>query len=90
MTQLALIALIALMLYLALRVVQMKRPSLPFLVAYPLFVLILWGGAVVVFVVVSKVAAGLALEREAALIVVYGTTGIATVLLWLLARRIIT
>jgi hypothetical protein len=53
-------------------------------------VLILWGGAVVVFVVVSKIAAGLGLEREVALIVVYGTTAVATVLLWLIARRIIT
>lgn len=90
MTPLTIAALAALLLYLALRVVQMKRRSLPFLVAYPLFVLILWGGAIIVFVVASNVAAGLALAKEAALVVVYGATGIATIALWLIARRIIT
>ena len=90
MTPLTIAALAALLLYLALRVVQMKRRSLPFLVAYPLFVLILWGGAIVVFVVASNVASGLSLTKEARLVVVYGATGIATIVLWLVARRIIT
>lgn len=59
MTQFALVALVALALYFALRVARIKRPSMPFLVAYPLFVLILVGGGVAVFVGASNAAAGL-------------------------------
>lgn len=83
-------ALIGLLLYLALRVVQIKRPSLPFLVAYPLFVLILWGGAIIVFVAMSNLASLLTLGREASLVIVYGATGLATIALWVVARRVIT
>ncbi len=76
-------------LYLALRVVQMKRQSMPFVVAYPLFVMIFVGGAVAIFVGASNAAAVLRLEREFALAFSYGLTIVALFLLWRIARRLI-
>ena len=76
-------------LYLALRVVQMKRPSMPFIVAYPLFVLIFVGGATALFIGASNAAVALRLEREFALAFTYGLTVVALFVLWRIARRLI-
>lgn len=78
-----------LLLYFALRVVQLKRSSLPFVVAYPLFVTVLLGGAVAVFVAANWVAVSLGLERGVSLAVVFGSTAVSVILLWLVARRLI-
>lgn len=88
MTQIAWAAVAALLLYFALRVAQMKR-SLPFLIAYPLFVLILVGGGIALFVGTSWVAAMMKLGKEAALIAIYGVTVLGLFVLWWLARRAI-
>jgi hypothetical protein len=80
----------ALALYLALRVLQVKRPSMPFVLAYPLFVLIFAGGGVAIFVVAGHSAAALRLERELALAFTYGLTTVALFLLWRIARRLIS
>lgn len=81
----------ALLVYLALRVAQMKRRSLPFLIAYPLFVLIFLGGGLATFVGMSHVAArlGLSAEDPAAMALVFGTTGLALLALSWIARRAI-
>lgn len=89
MTQFALVALGALLLYLALRVVQMKRRSMPFLVAYPLFVIVFLGGGVGMFVGASRLVAELRLGQELAPAAVYGATALTLVILWLVARRLI-
>jgi hypothetical protein len=89
MTQITWAAVGALLLYFALRVAQMKR-SLPFLIAYPLFVLILVGGGIAVFVGTSWIAVILNLGKEAALIAVYGVTVLSLFVLWWLARWAIT
>ncbi len=83
--------LVALLLYLALRVVQMKRRSMPFLIAYPLFVLILVGGGICVFLAASRVALtyGFTGEDPVALAGVFGVTGLCLLPLWWLARRAI-
>lgn len=78
-----------LLVYFALRVVQMKRASMPFLVAYPLFVLVLLGGSVAVFLGASWIAGLVPLAREAALACVFGVTAIAVIVLWRIARRLI-
>ena len=85
MTQIAWAAVGALLLYFALRVAQMKR-SLPFLIAYPLFVLILVGGGIAVFIGTSWAATLLGLSREAGLIAIYGVTALSLFALWFLAR----
>lgn len=90
MTQFALVALLALALYLALRVARIKRPSMPFLVAYPLFVLVLVGGGVAVFVGMSQVAAAYGLGREAGLAAIYGATAVSLLILWFIAKRIVS
>ena len=79
----------AVLLYLALRVVQMKRPSMPFLIAYPLFVVILLGGGVALFVGFSWGAVLLALGHEASLAYSYGLTALGLFVLWRVARRVI-
>lgn len=89
MTQFALIAVVALALYLALRVGRIKRPSMPFLVAYPLFVLILVGGGVAVFVGMSNVAVAYGLGREEGLAAIYGSTALALLILWFIAKRVV-
>jgi hypothetical protein len=88
MSLIAWLAVAALLLYFALRVAQMKR-SMPFLIAYPLFVLILVGGGIAVFIGMSWVAAFLGLGKEAALGTVYGVTALSLFVLWRLARRAI-
>ena len=91
MSLVALAALGALLLYLALRVARMKRRSLPFVLAYPLFVLILLGGSAAIFVVASHSAvwAGLDGENPRALIGIYGMTAVGALVLWFVARRAI-
>ncbi|MBL9096495.1 MAG: hypothetical protein JNK07_06160 [Alphaproteobacteria bacterium] len=79
----------AVLLYLALRVVQMKRPSMPFLIAYPLFVVILLGGGVALFVGFSWGAVLLDLGHEASLAYSYGLTALGLFVLWRVARRVI-
>jgi hypothetical protein len=73
--------------YLALRVAQMKR-SLPFVVAYPLFVLILVGGSVVAFIVASHgaVLAGFRGDDPRVRVAIFGVTAVASLILWLIAR----
>lgn len=89
MSQVVLIALGALLIYFALRVVQMKRSGLSFFLAYPMFVLILVGGGVAVFVGTSWIAVLLGLGKEASLAAIYGVTALSLFLLWWLARRAI-
>lgn len=79
----------AVLLYLALRVVQMKRESLPFLIAYPLFVLIFVGGGMALFVGFGWGASALGFGREASLAYTYGLTALGLFVLWRIARRII-
>jgi hypothetical protein len=81
----------ALLGYLALRVTQIKRPSLPFLVAYPAFVLIFIGGGMALFVGLSHVAArlGYGSEDPAAMVGVFGGTALGLWLLSWIARRAI-
>lgn len=78
------------LLYLALRVVQMKREGMPFLIAYPLFVLIFAGGGMALFVGFGWGATVLGLGREASLAYTYGLTAIGLVVLWRVARRVIS
>jgi hypothetical protein len=91
MSQFAWVALAALLLYFALRVWRLKRPSLPFLIAYPLFVAVLLGGALATFVAASRAAAsfGYTAEDPIALAGVFGVTGLASLVLWWIARRTI-
>lgn len=90
MTDFIWIAVGVLALYLALRVVQIKRQSIPFIVAYPLFVLIFVGGGTAIFVGATNAAAVLQLGRELALAFSYGLTLVALFLLWRIARRMIS
>ena len=89
MSQFLWIAVGVLLLYFALRVVQMKRASLPFLIAYPLFVAVFFGGSVGVFVGMSWLSASFGLAKEASLLAVFGVTAVGVVLLWFVARRLI-
>jgi len=91
MSQIVLAVGAALLAYFALRVVQMKRPSMPFLIAYPVFVVILVGGGVATFVGLAHVAAALGYSSEdpAALAGILGGTGICLLFLWWAARRAI-
>lgn len=79
----------AVLLYLALRVAQMKRAGMPFLIAYPLFVVILMGGGVALFVGFSWGAVLLDLGHEASLAYTYGLTALGLFVLWRIARRVI-
>ena len=91
MSQFVLVALAAFLDYLALRVVRMKRRSLPLVVAYPVFVLIFLGGSVATFVAAGHGAAQFGLQDDdpRLLIGVYGATALGAVVLWLIARRAI-
>lgn len=79
----------AVLLYLVLRVAQMKRAGMPFLIAYPLFVLILVGGGVALFVGFGWGAVALGLGREASLAYTFGLTAVGLFVLWRIARRVI-
>ena len=89
MSQFLWIAVGVLLLYFALRVVQLKRASLPFLVAYPVFVVVLLGGSAAVFLGASWAGVRLGLTKEVSLAVVFGCTGVGVALLWIVARRLI-
>lgn len=89
MSQFAWGAVAALLLYFALRVATMKR-SMPFVFAYPLFVLILLGGGIALFVATSWALVFFPVEREVALIAIFGVTAVGLFPLWWLARRAIT
>lgn len=70
------------------RVARMPR-SLPFLVAYLVFVVVLVGGGVAVFLGTSWAAVALRLGKEAALAATFGTTLVSLFFLWWVARRAI-
>lgn len=89
MQQVALVAFVALLLYLALRVWRMKRPSMPLLIAYPVFLLIMVGGGLVVFIAMSYAAEAYRLSKELTLVAIYGTTTVSLFILWFIARRFI-
>jgi hypothetical protein len=91
MSQIALIVGVALLAYLALRVVQIKRASLPFLVAYPAFLLIFVGGGAGLFVGLSHAVAALGYSGEdpVALVAIYGGTAVGLLALSWMARRVI-
>jgi len=91
MSQIVLVVGTALLVYLALRVVQIKRPSLPFLIAYPVFVLIFVGGGLVAFVALSRAVAALGYgsEEPAAMVGIFGGTALALLILSWAARRAI-
>jgi hypothetical protein len=91
MSPVVIAAAVALFLYLALRVVQMKRKSLPFLVAYPLFVAILVGGGIAAFVGASYAAVAWVRGIDEAFVLagVFAVTGVCLLPLWWLARRAI-
>lgn len=91
MSQIVLAVAAALLVYLGLRVMQIKRPSLPFLVAYPVFVLIFVGGGLALFVGLSHVAArlGYGSEDPAAMVGVFGGTALGLWVLSWIARRAI-
>ena len=74
--------------YFAVRVARMPR-SLPFLVAYPLFVFILGGGGVAVFVGASWAATWLRVGREVSLSIALGGTAVGLFVLWWVALRAI-
>jgi hypothetical protein len=76
------------LIYFAVRVARMPR-SLPFLLAYPLFVFLLVGGGVAIFVGASWIAVWLGLGKEAALAATFGTTALGLVLMWWVALRAI-
>lgn len=90
MSQALPIAIGALLLYFALRVVQMKRASLPFLLAYPLFVVVLLGGSAGAFIGASWAVVSLGLSKEASLGVAFGVTALSAIALWWFARRLIS
>lgn len=91
MSQIVLVVGAALLVYLALRVVQIKRRSLPFLIAYPVFVLIFVGGGVALFIGLSHIVAGLGYSGEdpAAMVGIFGGTGLGLLVLSWVARRAI-
>jgi hypothetical protein len=91
MSQIVLAVGAALLAYFALRVVQIKRRSMPFLIAYPLFVAILVGGGLVTFIVLAHVAAAFGYNGEdpVALAGILGGTGFCLLFLWWAARRAI-
>lgn len=91
MSQIALVVGAALLVYLALRVVQIKRPSLPFLIAYPVFVLVFAGGGVALFIGLSHVVARLGYfgDDPVALVAIFGGTAVGLLVLSWIARRAI-
>lgn len=91
MSQLVPVVAAALLVYLALRVVQIKRPSLPFVAAYPAFVLIFAGGGVALFIGLSNLAVrlGYGAEDPAAMVGVFGGTALGLWVLSWIARRAI-
>ncbi len=88
MTQLMLAASAVLLVLFAVRVARMER-SLPFVVAYLVFVVLLVGGGVAVFIGTSWAAVLLGLGKEAALGVTFGVTVVSLFFLWWVARRAI-
>jgi hypothetical protein len=88
MTQLMLAGAAALLVLFAVRVARMPR-SLPFVVAYLVFVVVLVGGGVAVFLGSSWAAVWLGLGKEAALGATFGATVVSLFFLWWVARRAI-
>ena len=88
MTQLMLGAAIVLLVLFGVRVARMPR-SLPFVVAYFVFVVVLVGGGISVFVGASWAAVLLGLGKEAALGATFSVTLVSLFFLWWVARRAI-
>jgi hypothetical protein len=88
MTQLMLAASAVLLVLFGVRVARMPR-SLPFVVAYLVFVVLLVGGGVAVFIGTGWAAVLLGLGKEAALGVTFGATVVSLFFLWWVARRAI-
>jgi hypothetical protein len=78
----------AALVYFAVRVARMER-SLPFVIAYLVFVAVFVGGGIATFVGASWLAAVLRLGREAALGLTFGVTVLSLFFLWWVARRAI-
>jgi hypothetical protein len=78
----------AVLAYFAVRVARMAR-SVPFVVAYVVFVALLIGGGIATFVGASWLAVLLRLEQEAALGFTFGVTLLSLFFLWWVARRAI-
>lgn len=70
------------------RVARMPR-SLPFVVAYFVFTVVLVGGGLAVFLGASWIAVWLGLGKEAALGATFGATIVSLFFLWWVARRAI-
>lgn len=77
-----------LLLLFGVRVARMPR-SLPFVVAYLVFVVVLVGGGIAVFLGSSWAAVWLGLSKEAALGMTFGATLVSLFFLWWVARRAI-
>ncbi|MEQ1868158.1 MAG: hypothetical protein HOP13_03675 [Alphaproteobacteria bacterium] len=88
MTQLMLGAAAVLLVLFGVRVARMPR-SLPFVAAYLVFVVVLVGGGVAVFLGASWVAVLLRLSKEAALAATFGMTLLSLFFLWWVAKRAI-
>ena len=88
MTPIMLGAAAVLLVIFGVRVARMQR-SLPFVVAYFVFVVVLVGGGVAVFLGASWLAVLLRLSKEAALIATFGVTIASLFFLWWVALRAI-
>jgi hypothetical protein len=88
MTPIMLGAAVVLLLLFGVRVARMPR-SLPFVVAYFVFVVVLVGGGVAVFLGASWAVVLLRLGKEAALAATYGVTLLSLFFLWWVAKRAI-
>jgi hypothetical protein len=88
MTQLMLGAAAVLLVLFGVRVSRMPR-SLPFAVAYAVFVIVVVGGGLAVFLGASWAAVLLGLSKEAALAATLAATVISLFFLWWVAKRAI-
>ena len=88
MTPIMLGAAAVLLVLFGVRVARMPR-SLPFVVAYFVFVVVLVGGGVAVFIGAGWVAVLLRLSKEVALAATFGVTLVSLFFLWWVARRAI-
>lgn len=88
MTHAALALGLVALIYFAVRVARMPR-SVPFVVAYLVFVVVLVGGGIAAFIGTSWLAVALRLGKEAALGFTFGLTTVSLFFLWWVARRAI-
>ena len=88
MTPIMLGGAVVLLVLFGMRVARMPR-SLPFVVAYFVFVVVLVGGGVAVFLGASWTVVLLRLGKEAALATTFGVTLLSLFFLWWVAKRAI-